>query len=111
MFLTQSMKIIQYTKGPVSGPLFRHGGRRVFNFFVTDPPYRKPHRGRRRSSFLNDLIFIRNPVLKEQSHLKTRPDGIVIRCYFYHQKIPVRIMVPEACYEPGYTLFPPLPEF
>src|SRR5665647_539474 len=34
--LTKTMKIIQYTKDPASGPLFRHGGRGVFNFFVTD---------------------------------------------------------------------------
>jgi hypothetical protein len=31
--LTQTMKIIQYTKDPASGPLLRHGGRGVFNFW------------------------------------------------------------------------------
>jgi hypothetical protein len=30
--LTKTMKIMQYTKDPASGPLFRHGGRGVFIF-------------------------------------------------------------------------------
>jgi len=31
--LTRTMKIVQYTKSPASGPLFRHGGKGVFLVF------------------------------------------------------------------------------
>ncbi len=41
--LTRIIKIVYYTKGPVSGPLFRHGGTGgLIVFLVTDPPLGRP---------------------------------------------------------------------
>jgi hypothetical protein len=44
--LTRTMKIVQYTKGPASGPLFRHGATgRLIVFLVDDPPRGRPSGG------------------------------------------------------------------
>jgi hypothetical protein len=41
--LTRTMKIVEYMKGPASGPLFRHGGTGgLIVFLVTDPPRGRP---------------------------------------------------------------------
>jgi hypothetical protein len=64
------------------------------------------------SSFLNDLIFMENPVLMKQSHKKTRLDVIVIRGYFLLSKTPCEnSCTPEPAMSPVIPHFPHPPNF